>query len=63
MGPHLDTGGSRGVSYRVSADGGNLKVHMSVFKNKIRTALEGIRAHIWTHKWTNDPFFPPETFP
>lgn len=63
LGPHLDTGGSRGVGYRVSADGGNVKVHMSVLK--IKQALKGIGAYIWTHKWTNDLcfFFPPETFP
>lgn len=48
LGPHLDTGDSRGVGYRVSADGGNLKVLMSVFKNKICKALEGIGAYIWT---------------
>lgn len=52
LGPHLDTGGSRGVGYRVSTDGGNLKVHMTVFKSKIHQALEGIGAY----KWTNDLF-------
>lgn len=63
MGPHLDTGGSRGVGYRVSADGGNVKVHMTVFKNKIHQALEGIEAYIWTHKWTNDLIFSLKLFP